>query len=314
MSSSTADSRSRSLRARSGPAVRFNTPSRSAGITSSPSMSAGAELAARGAELDDDVVPLLASSAAHAHVLQEEEQEEEDDLRQCRICLSTDDPDSLIAPCLCAGSSKYVHRACLDEWRAQERVPRAFSQCPTCKFEYNTFTVEDEASIRRRERRFSLFIARDSCGVFALSQAVIGLIALLMHAVDASSNIPKFFPTKWASEHAAAPYYASAVVVLLALLGILGLYLKLTGNLPQPPQRVLPRHGRGAAAGCDRCCARLGTCPADFCFYCSLDGSSCELCARCCCLCCQDTSLLSSSCVDGLFNLFAGAVRRTRGS
>ncbi|KAG8092164.1 hypothetical protein GUJ93_ZPchr0012g19316 [Zizania palustris] len=36
---------------------------------------------------------------------------------QCRICLETDGRD-FIAPCRCKGTSKYVHRDCLDHWRA----------------------------------------------------------------------------------------------------------------------------------------------------------------------------------------------------
>ena len=34
---------------------------------------------------------------------------------QCRICLSSDDHETLIAPCPCRGSAKWVHRECLDE-------------------------------------------------------------------------------------------------------------------------------------------------------------------------------------------------------
>ncbi|XP_016733856.1 uncharacterized protein [Gossypium hirsutum] len=36
---------------------------------------------------------------------------------QCRIFLETDGRD-FIAPCKCKGTSKYVHRECLDHWRA----------------------------------------------------------------------------------------------------------------------------------------------------------------------------------------------------
>nr|CAB3490253.1 unnamed protein product [Digitaria exilis] len=39
------------------------------------------------------------------------------DQLQCRICLETDGRD-FIAPCKCKGTSKYVHRDCLDHWRA----------------------------------------------------------------------------------------------------------------------------------------------------------------------------------------------------
>jgi len=37
----------------------------------------------------------------------------------CRICLQSDAQDEnnmLISPCKCSGSSKYVHKNCLEEW------------------------------------------------------------------------------------------------------------------------------------------------------------------------------------------------------
>jgi hypothetical protein len=37
---------------------------------------------------------------------------------QCRICLDSEGEDELISPCLCRGTQKFVHRSCLDNWRA----------------------------------------------------------------------------------------------------------------------------------------------------------------------------------------------------
>lgn len=82
--------------------------------------------------------------------------------RQCRICLETvqptfnagsdslpgflqspgvvyqDDTGRLIRPCLCKGSSKYVHDACLQAWRHADPGygKRNYWQCPTCGFKY----------------------------------------------------------------------------------------------------------------------------------------------------------------------------------
>ena len=70
--------------------------------------------------------------------------------RICRICFDGADAETLIAPCMCAGTQLWVHRACLDEWRAQERVPRAFTHCPTCRFEYRTVAHETEEAARSR--------------------------------------------------------------------------------------------------------------------------------------------------------------------
>ncbi|KAF2105331.1 hypothetical protein BDV96DRAFT_509583 [Lophiotrema nucula] len=83
--------------------------------------------------------------------------------RQCRICLETvqptthvpseslpgffqsapnvtyeDDGGRLIRPCLCKGSSKYVHDNCLQAWRHADPSygRRNYWQCPTCGFKY----------------------------------------------------------------------------------------------------------------------------------------------------------------------------------
>ncbi|KAL6710679.1 hypothetical protein ACN47E_007736 [Coniothyrium glycines] len=83
-------------------------------------------------------------------------------LRQCRICLETvqptfnvpsqtlpgflqssnvvyeDESGRLIRPCMCKGSSKYVHEACLQAWRHADPSygRRNYWQCPTCGFKY----------------------------------------------------------------------------------------------------------------------------------------------------------------------------------
>jgi hypothetical protein len=82
--------------------------------------------------------------------------------RQCRICLETvqptfnvpseslpgflqspnvvysDESGRLIRPCMCKGSSKYVHEACLQAWRHTDPGygRRNYWQCPTCGFKY----------------------------------------------------------------------------------------------------------------------------------------------------------------------------------
>ena len=38
--------------------------------------------------------------------------------RSCRICFDGNDAHTLIAPCLCKGSSRWIHRGCLNEVRA----------------------------------------------------------------------------------------------------------------------------------------------------------------------------------------------------
>lgn len=54
--------------------------------------------------------------------------------RECRICLDAGNTRNLIAPCLCSGTSKWVHRKCLDRWRAESTA--AFYSCSSCRFAY----------------------------------------------------------------------------------------------------------------------------------------------------------------------------------
>ncbi|KAA8904791.1 RING finger domain protein [Sphaerosporella brunnea] len=67
---------------------------------------------------------------------------DDDHLRKCRICFETSAPPytpsselgRLISPCVCRGSSRYVHQGCLQTWRETSRD--AFYVCPTCKYPY----------------------------------------------------------------------------------------------------------------------------------------------------------------------------------
>jgi hypothetical protein len=55
--------------------------------------------------------------------------------KQCRICLSGDEPENLISPCLCSGGSRYIHRTCLQEWR-ERHVNESYYRCNECRFAY----------------------------------------------------------------------------------------------------------------------------------------------------------------------------------
>ena len=57
--------------------------------------------------------------------------------RECRICFDSDNPEDLISPCLCDGTSKWVHRHCLNEWRETNINKPANTNCMECKYKYN---------------------------------------------------------------------------------------------------------------------------------------------------------------------------------
>ena len=52
----------------------------------------------------------------------------------CRICLEDDLVSNLISPCRCSGTSKYVHKSCLDQWRTLSDNRNAYNQCFECKY------------------------------------------------------------------------------------------------------------------------------------------------------------------------------------
>ena len=55
---------------------------------------------------------------------------------ECRICFDDIDYDELISPCRCKGTSKWVHRGCLNTWRSMNTGREAHLKCMECKEEY----------------------------------------------------------------------------------------------------------------------------------------------------------------------------------
>ena len=50
----------------------------------------------------------------------------------CRICFESSDEESLIAPCRCNGSSKFVHKHCLQKWVTASKK----TVCECCRSHY----------------------------------------------------------------------------------------------------------------------------------------------------------------------------------
>ena len=56
---------------------------------------------------------------------------------ECRICFEGEtDDDPFISPCLCRGTSKYVHMSCISTWRNLNRDGIGFTKCMECNNEY----------------------------------------------------------------------------------------------------------------------------------------------------------------------------------
>eukprot|EP00928_Gymnodinium_smaydae_P029674 TRINITY_DN22283_c0_g1_i2.p1 TRINITY_DN22283_c0_g1~~TRINITY_DN22283_c0_g1_i2.p1 ORF type:complete len:433 (-),score=47.01 TRINITY_DN22283_c0_g1_i2:151-1275(-) len=143
----------------------------------------------------------------------------------------------MIAPCLCAGSVKWVHRHCLDRWRSTGMGPRRFTNCPNCAFAYlmvlQRAPTETEQDLRQRRRRLlgtavSHFVL-SSIGV----QFIIAVVALLLRAFDTNEELVKLLPCRHEHRHSqdddgsfmsALKYHKSTYYIfsVLLLLGVFG--------------------------------------------------------------------------------------------
>lgn len=111
------------------------------------------------------------------------------DALTCRICLDSDTRSNLIAPCACAGTSRWVHRNCLDQWRAT-REDVAFKQCTECKKPYVLMsrTQESFKSNCQRYSRFSILFCQDLLAPLLLASTWLALISLIVFGFDSRSH------------------------------------------------------------------------------------------------------------------------------
>ena len=137
----------------------------------------------------------------------------------CRICLEEADRSELIAPCSCRGSSKWVHRACLDQWRTM-REDRAFSKCTECLTPYKIISrhIDSQRASRRRLVMYTCEVARDSLIAFCLAQLFVGIFSLLTYALDNKNRILLHLFS--ASNHSYVFYYMFGAFLFFAVIGI----------------------------------------------------------------------------------------------
>ena len=62
----------------------------------------------------------------------------------CRICFEDEkNLDTLCQPCRCSGSSQYVHKSCLEKWRARHHSNHeAYKKCMECGY---TYQIQEES-------------------------------------------------------------------------------------------------------------------------------------------------------------------------
>ena len=87
--------------------------------------------------------PARAPALAERQTLQEPRArvpEELDHNKCCRLCFDGEETVAtgrLFSPCLCAGSMRYIHVHCLNQWRIRSGKASSYFKCDQCTYEYN---------------------------------------------------------------------------------------------------------------------------------------------------------------------------------
>ncbi|KAL4578009.1 hypothetical protein LXL04_014124 [Taraxacum kok-saghyz] len=167
---------------------------------------------------------------------------------QCRICLETDGRD-FIAPCKCRGTSKYVHRECLDHWRAV-REGYVFAHCTTCKAPYH-LRVHVLADRKWRTMKLRFFVTRDILFIFFSVQIVISILAYLVYLLDGYHKY--WLRLAWGFDSETSFYYICGALLFFALLGLSGCFItcydrRVRNDLAQPCRELC------------LCCCQPGVC------------------------------------------------------
>ncbi|KAI3891876.1 hypothetical protein MKX03_004592 [Papaver bracteatum] len=165
--------------------------------------------------------------------------EEGPEKTQCRICLETD-RRGFIAPCMCKGTSKYVHRECLDQWRSVKEG-FAFAHCTTCKSPYH-LKVNTIETKKWRTMKFRFLVTRDVVCILIAVQLLMALLGYLVYLVDKSQKF--WLRHALHFNHAVVVfYYICGALLFFALAGLSGCILtclsrKFRDDLDQPCQQL----------------------------------------------------------------------------
>lgn len=148
--------------------------------------------------------------------------------RTCRICLEESyiEPNStnhdFIAPCQCTGSVSWVHRSCLDSWRATN--PKHFTMCEICQFTYELNYLSQESTYWQSLYwgfRMVLDTLLMAIGFFAFFMLITGLV----YTFDYQSAIPAYFSMV---NDIFAAYLLAGILLSMSIIGIVGIATMMT--------------------------------------------------------------------------------------
>jgi hypothetical protein len=141
----------------------------------------------------------------------------------CRICYG-DEHNDFIVPCSCKGTMKFVHRQCLDTWRATNIAPQAFTHCPQCKFKYELYDINYDPKLEMmRKFKFVFYMMRDMFMFFIANVLIVGILAFLIKEIDINNSY--VFINTFANQtiNTTLSYHILGLTLYFALIGIVGL-------------------------------------------------------------------------------------------
>src|SRR3990167_3137367 len=103
----------------------------------------------------------------------------------CRFCQDDEHKHDMIVPCKCTGSVAWIHRKCLDQWRAVSNNQDSFMQCDLCK---QTFIIEKKDNLKKAKKKYRWLVTRDLFVAFLLLVLLYGLSLGLVEIIDLSSD------------------------------------------------------------------------------------------------------------------------------
>lgn len=150
----------------------------------------------------------------------------------CWICFEDDSPENMFQPCRCDGTNRWVHRDCLDTWRATAPNSEAFDHCMTCGYKYELEYKEPELSWIGRINRA---MAQNTCFLCLFILMAILTGGLAIRAMDENQVIYRVFrdhiyhekPDKngrYSGNNEYFYYYVFTSYIYLLLVGVMYLF------------------------------------------------------------------------------------------
>lgn len=156
---------------------------------------------------------------------QDPSDDESENTKFCRQCFDADENGStrvLIAPCVCRGTRTWVHRDCLNTWRATSN--QNFDMCEICAFTYryeeeSTTPAKEQARKRAYAWKTTLYL---TCVMLCIG-SVMSLLGLLVYGIDVNRTISDewfdhVLPTFWAYEFV-------GIMLFFFIIGCVGLLM-----------------------------------------------------------------------------------------